>query len=125
MAAPEHGRVSYARRPPRRRPYAQQIAEAIDDVSAAALPQMHRHVLLALALYASSDGTQCFPSVATLARRCGIRRMTLVYVLAELEKSRWIVREQRTREDGGQSSTLYTIALNGRRIVRDPRRPGT
>lgn len=43
-----------------------------------------RHVLLCLANYASADGRNCFPSVATLSRDSGLSERTIRYKLDAL-----------------------------------------
>jgi hypothetical protein len=101
-------------------------SSALPQLHRSALPQLHRHVLLTLAGFANPDGGECFPKVATVALRVGVARPRVCLVLRELEAARWIGRRARFLPgSGGQTSTIYTLALNGGPIVRQPRkRPG-
>lgn len=63
-----------------------------------------------LARMANSEGA-CWPSVATIAERAGMNDKTARSAIAELEKAQAVAVESRTREEGGQSSNLYTVNL--------------
>jgi len=107
-------------------PYASRLAEALESVPSKGLPARHRCVLLVLAGFCDPDGSNCYPSTARVALRCGLTRRRVGYVLAELEAARWIGRAPRfLPNSGGQTSTLYTVALNGGPVAQLPRaRPG-
>ncbi len=109
-----------------RRPFFSRLAEALEEVSSKVLPQLHRHVLVTAAEFANPDGGECFPKVATIARRVGVARPRVCRVLKELEAACWLKRKARFLPgSGGQTSTLYTIATNGGPIVSTTRkRPG-
>lgn len=68
------------------------------------LPPGEKLVLLALADQANDQGTQCWPSVATIGRRSGQGERTVRRALADLETKGHITRDHR---DG--TSTQYRI----------------
>ena len=58
--------------------------------------------------YAGTDG-RAFPKRALLATSLDCSVSAVAKALAELEAWGWVHREQRFREDGSQTSTLYTL----------------
>lgn len=64
--------------------------------------------------YAGADG-KAFPSRALLAASLACSVSAVAKALAELERWGWLLREHRFREDGSQTSTLYTLGAG-----RDP-----
>jgi predicted transcriptional regulator len=52
---------------------------------------------------------QCYPSVSRISRELKISRSTVKRAIADLDKAGFIIREQRYRENGASSSTLYTL----------------
>lgn len=69
-----------------------------------ALPPTEKIVLLALADQASDEGRQCWPSVARIARRCGLAHRTIRDALGRLEAKGHLTRDHR---DG--ATTDYRI----------------
>jgi hypothetical protein len=66
-------------------------------------------IYLYLCRCADGEG-QSFPSYNTMGKKCGIRsRQTVANAIKELESFGLLVREQRKKENGGQTSNLYTI----------------
>lgn len=56
---------------------------------------MHKLVLLAIADYAGRENNSAWPSLDTLAKRCGISRMTAVRAIRELEEKDLVKLERR------------------------------
>lgn len=52
----------------------------------------------------------CFPSIQTMARQLHISVSTVKRALKELELAGYLQRDSRWRDNGGQSSNLYTLA---------------
>jgi len=66
-------------------------------------------IYLYLCRCADEEG-QSFPSHSTIGEKCGIKsRQTVINALKELESIGLLTKENRNREDGGQTSNLYTI----------------
>jgi hypothetical protein len=72
------------------------------------LPPSEKIVLLALADQASDEGTQCWPSVGRIARRCGLGDRTVRQALGALEAKQHLTRDHR---EG--SSTQYRVHPGG------------
>lgn len=51
----------------------------------------------------------CWPSIATMAEDIGMSKSTIQRALNDLEKRKYIKRENRWRADGGKTSNLYAI----------------
>jgi hypothetical protein len=58
---------------------------------------------------ADSSTSQAYPTVNTIAAKCGLSRSTVYEALKELEQKNLIIRESRTNGNGGATSNLYTI----------------
>ena len=52
---------------------------------------------------------QCYPSIATMARELKISQSTTKRAVADLVKVGLIAKELRYRQNGANSSTLYTL----------------
>ena len=65
-------------------------------------------VLLAICDYASDEGV-LFPSLKTLAEKAKVSKSTLAYILNAYEAIGVITRDQRKRENGSNTSTMYKI----------------
>lgn len=52
---------------------------------------------------------QCYPSIATIARELKLSPSTVKRAIQDLQKAGIIDREKRYRENGANSSTLYTL----------------
>ena len=72
------------------------------------LPHRAVTVYMYLSNRANKDG-KCFPSVKTISGDLHISKATVFRALNDLEKSGLIVREERWRDNGGRSSTLYWV----------------
>lgn len=71
-----------------------------------------RLLLVALADMADDHGV-CWPSVATLAKRCARSTRTVQRVLQTLASANLICCEQRQRADGSSTSNRYVLQLGG------------
>lgn len=69
-----------------------------------------RLVLQVLILHCNKEG-ECFPSIKTIAAKCGYGVSTVKRALDELVKAGYIVKQARfdERKNGGQTSNLYTL----------------
>jgi len=70
----------------------------------------HRAVAVYLYLRDRADKNgRCFPSVSTIGRELKLSQRTIYRALIDLEKAWFVEKETRWRQNGGRSSTLYTI----------------
>lgn len=69
-----------------------------------------RLVLQVLVLHCNKEG-ECFPSIKTIAAKCGYGISTVKRALDELVKAGYIIKQARfdERKNGGQTSNLYTL----------------
>ena len=69
-----------------------------------------RLVLQVLVLHCNKEG-ECFPSIKTIAAKCGYGVSTVKRALDQLVKAGYIVKQARfdERKNGGQTSNLYTL----------------
>jgi Mn-dependent DtxR family transcriptional regulator len=52
---------------------------------------------------------KCYPAIGTIARELKLSRSTVKRALADLEKSGYLRKEQRWRENGGKSSNMFYL----------------
>ncbi|MGO5022400.1 helix-turn-helix domain-containing protein [Lawsonibacter sp. LCP25S3_G6] len=57
----------------------------------------------------SAVSGSCWPGVKTIARDLGLSRSTVRRALKELERSGWVQRQARYRENGSRTSNLYIL----------------
>ena len=71
-----------------------------------------RLVLQVLVLHCNKEG-ECFPSIKTIAAKCGYGVSTVKRALDELVEAGYIIKEARfdERKNGGQTSNLYTLCV--------------
>lgn len=69
-----------------------------------------RLVLQVLVLHCNKEG-ECFPSIKTIAAKCGYGISTVKRALDELVEASYITKQARfdERKNGGQTSNLYTL----------------
>lgn len=69
-----------------------------------------RLVLQVLVLHCNKEG-ECFPSIKTIAAKCGYGLSTVKRALDELVEAGYIIKQARfdERKNGGQTSNLYTL----------------
>lgn len=70
-----------------------------------------RHVLLSLALCADPDGSNAYPSVATLATQTALSRMTVMTHLQEAETQGWVRRSNRGLGGQGWARHGYELLI--------------
>jgi len=75
---------------------------------ASELPHRAVAVYMYLKDRAGRDG-KCYPAIGTIARELKLSRSTIKRAIADLEKSGFLRKEQRWRENGGKSSNMYYI----------------
>ncbi len=69
-------------------------------------------VFLALCEYADDENNQCYPSIATIMKKATISKSVATRCLNILEYLGYIVRDKRKRENGSNTSTLYTVNVD-------------
>ena len=57
---------------------------------------------------ANKDGT-CYPAIGTIAKDLKLSRRTVQRAIADLEKTGYLQKKQRWRENGGKSCLLFTV----------------
>ena len=69
-----------------------------------------RLVLQVLVLHCNKEG-ECFPSIKTIAAKCGYGISTVKRALDELVEAGYIIKQARfdERKNGGQTSNLYPL----------------
>jgi hypothetical protein len=72
------------------------------------LPSTDKFVLVAMADYASDDGTHCYPSVAALCRKTNLCERSVQYALRRLELAKILIAQG---VSAGRSTTEYRIAV--------------
>ena len=68
-------------------------------------------VLLALADHANDDG-KCWPGIETVAKKCGVSRITVINNISKLKNSGFVNSERRYTEEGKRTSNVYTLCLS-------------
>jgi len=79
-----------------------------DSIYAADLPHRAVTVYMYLKNRSNADGT-CWPAVRTISKDLHLSRATVQRALRDLERSGWLEKEPRWRENGSSSSNLYRI----------------
>lgn len=79
-----------------------------DSIYAAGLPHRAVTVYMYLVERANKEGI-CWPAVSTISRELSLSRSTIHRALRELERTGWLVREPRWRENGSSSSNRYLV----------------
>ena len=72
------------------------------------LPHRCKTVYIYLKDRSAASGS-CWPGVKTIARDLGLSRSTVRRALKELERSGWVQRHARYRENGSRTSNLYIL----------------
>ena len=72
------------------------------------LPHRARAVYMYLRDRSDGEG-KCWPGINTIAAGLNLSRSTVKRALADLERSGYLDREHRVRENGGSTSNLYRI----------------
>lgn len=85
-------------------------SDVLDRVYKSDLPSRAKQIMFYLINRANAEGT-CFPSNKTIASDCGISTRTVQRTMKVLLEKGFIKRDSRFREQGGQTSNLYTLQL--------------
>ena len=72
------------------------------------LPHRAKSVYMYLHDRADKD-EKCYPAIGTIAKELKMSRSTVKRAIADLEKSGYLRREQRWRENGGKSSNMFYL----------------
>ncbi|MDF3000992.1 MAG: hypothetical protein K0Q48_1111 [Bacillota bacterium] len=72
------------------------------------LPHRARAVYMYLHDRVDREG-KCYPAIGTIAKELKLSRSTVKRAVADLEKSGYLRKEPRWRENGGKSSNLYYV----------------
>ena len=73
------------------------------------LPHRARAVYMYLSDRSDKEG-KCYPAIGTIAKELKLSRSTVKRALADLEKSGYLRKEQRWRENGGKSSNMFYLS---------------
>ncbi|OOP72842.1 helix-turn-helix domain-containing protein [Clostridium beijerinckii] len=84
--------------------------EILDKVYKSNLPSRAKQIMFYLINRANAEGT-CFPSVKTIASDCGVSERTIQRNMNILVEQGFIIKEERYRDNGGQSSNLYRLQM--------------
>lgn len=84
--------------------------EILDKVYKSNLPSRAKQIMFYLINRANAEGT-CFPSVKTIANDCGVSERTIQRNMNILVEQGFIIKEERYRDNGGQSSNLYRLQM--------------
>ena len=84
--------------------------EILEKVYKSNLPSRAKQIMFYLINRANAEGT-CFPSVRTIASDCGISERTIQRTMKVLLEEGFVIKENRYRDNGGQSSNLYKLQI--------------
>jgi predicted transcriptional regulator len=84
--------------------------EILDKVYKSNLPSRAKQIMFYLINRANTEGT-CFPSVRTIASDCGVSERTVQRTMKVLLEAGFVIKENRYRDNGGQSSNLYKLQI--------------
>ncbi len=79
-----------------------------DSIYSAGLPHRAVTVYMYLKNRANAEAA-CWPAVRTIARDLHLSRATVQRAIQDLERTGWIIREPRWRENGSCTSNMYHI----------------
>jgi len=72
------------------------------------LPHRARAVYMYLSDRSDKEG-KCYPAIGTIAKELKLSRSTVKRALADLEKSGYLRKERRWRENGGKSTSMFYL----------------
>lgn len=84
--------------------------EVLDKVYKSNLPSRAKQIMFYLINRANTEGT-CFPSVKTIASDCGVSERTIQRTMKVLLEEGFVIKKNRYRDNGGQSSNLYKLQI--------------
>lgn len=79
-----------------------------DSIYASGLPHRAVSVYMYLKSRANKEG-YCWPAIRTMGRELSLSRSTVQRALRELERTGWITKEPRRRQNGSSTSNGYFI----------------
>lgn len=88
-------------------------------VRCSSLSASARLLLVVLRSYCGRERSWCFPSIDRLGRDLGCSRRSIMRLLAELEKAKWLRRTIRRRNNGARSSTRYDLLDERKSLVQE------
>ena len=86
-------------------------ADIINQIYSANLTKRATLVVFYLVNRANKEFT-CFPGVKTIAKDCNMSVRTVQRAINDLIDAGYVKKDYRFRDNGGQSSNLYTLVLN-------------
>lgn len=86
-------------------------ADIINQIYSANLTKRATLVVFYLVNRANKEFT-CFPAVKTIAKDCNMSMRTVQRAINDLIDAGYVKKDYRFRDNGGQSSNLYTLVLN-------------
>ena len=92
--------------------------ELLEKVYKSNLPSRAKQIMFYLINRANAEGT-CFPSMRTIASDCGVSERTIQRTMKVLLEEGFIIKENRYRDNGGQSSNLYKLQIEPEKIIDD------
>ena len=72
------------------------------------LPPRARAVYMYLKDRANKNG-ECWPGIRRIARELGMSRSTAIRALNDLVAAGYVTKEHRKRDNGGNTSNMYTV----------------
>ena len=90
--------------------------ELLENVYKSNLPSRAKQIMFYLINRANAEGT-CFPSVRTIASDCGISERTIQRTMKVLLEEEFVIKENRYRDNGGQSSNLYKLRIEAEKNI--------
>lgn len=93
-------------------------ATVLKRVYKASLPSRAKTVMFYLVNRSNKELT-CFPAIPTIARETGLSERTVQRTLKELMELGFVKKESRYRDNGGQSSNLYTLLIGEENDEKD------
>ncbi|EOR25257.1 putative transcriptional regulator [Clostridium sartagoforme AAU1] len=85
--------------------------DLLNKVYKSNLPSRAKQVMFYLINRANAEGT-CFPSVKTIASDCGVTERTIQRTMKILMEEGFVAKEERYRDNGGQTSNLYKLIID-------------
>lgn len=82
--------------------------QVLNRVYESSLPSRAKTIMFYLVNRSNKELT-CFPAIPTIARETGLSERTVQRAIKELVEERFIEKSSRYRENGGQSSNLYSL----------------
>ena len=90
--------------------------ELLETVYKSNLPSRAKQIMFYLINRANAEGT-CFPSMRTIGSDCGISERTIQRTMKVLLEDGFVIKENRYRDNGGQSSNLYKLQIEREKII--------